>query len=155
MSRACSRTLYPKLCVNSLLDFPGALTASDKDLVHISVNMTLQKVGRSLYSASEITNLDMDPHAAYEDCLDLLDHSVDLLTNSLTSAASIQDVLTCLSAALTNQDTCTEGFDELNGDVKHQMSERVKDLSEHGDDFSDIPIQNRRKGRGRGRGRGE
>ncbi|KAL8516144.1 hypothetical protein ACS0TY_014711 [Phlomoides rotata] len=99
--------------------------------------------------------------AAYEDCLDLLDHSVDLLTNSLTSAASggelsssIQDVSTCLSAALTNQDTCTEGFDELNGDVKHQMSERVKDLSEHGDDFSDIPIQNRRKGRGRGRGRG-
>ncbi|KAL8534565.1 hypothetical protein ACS0TY_010542 [Phlomoides rotata] len=167
MSRACSRTLYPKLCVNSLLDFPGALTASDKDLVHISVNMTLQKVGRSLYSASEITNLDMDPHvrSAYEDCLELLDHSVDLLTNSLTSAASggepsssIQDVLTWLSAALTNQDTCTEGFDELNGDVKHQMSERVKDLSEHvsnslaiyaagggGDDFSDIPIQNRRR----------
>ncbi|KAL8556233.1 hypothetical protein ACS0TY_003873 [Phlomoides rotata] len=119
--------------------------------------MTLQKVGRSLYSASEFTNLDMDPHvrSAYEDCLELLDHSVDLLTNSLTSAASggelsssIQDVLTCLSAALTNQDTCTKGFDELNGDVKHQMSDRVKDLSEHGEDFSDIPIQNRQKGRG-------
>ncbi|KAL8528133.1 hypothetical protein ACS0TY_005803 [Phlomoides rotata] len=100
--------------------------------------MTLQKVGRSLYSASEITNLDMDPHvrSAYEDCLELLDHSVDLLTNSLTSAAfggelssSIQDVLTCLSAALTNQDTCTEGFDELNGDVKHQMSDRIENLS--------------------------
>lgn len=65
MSRTCSRTLYPKLCVNSLLDFPGALTASDKELVHISVNMTLQKVGRSLYSASEIANLDMDPHARF------------------------------------------------------------------------------------------
>ncbi|KAI3471216.1 hypothetical protein Pfo_027879 [Paulownia fortunei] len=167
MSRACSRTRYPTLCVNSLLDFPGAVTASDKDLVHISVNMTLQKIGRALYFASEITNLDMDPHvrSAYEDCLELLDDSVDLLSRSLTSvvpggepSGSTQDVLTWLSAALTNQDTCTEGFDELNGYVKSQMSDRLKDLSElvsnclaiyaaasASDDFSGIPIQNRRR----------
>ncbi|XP_057774220.1 probable pectinesterase/pectinesterase inhibitor 61 [Salvia miltiorrhiza] len=164
MSRACSRTLYPSLCLNSLLDFPGALTADEKALVHISLNLTLQKVGRSLYVSSEITNLAMDPHvrSAYDDCLELLDHSVDLLSRSLTSAAeppgSTQDVLTWLSAALTNQDTCREGFDELNGDVKNQMSDRIKDLSEivsnslaiyasaGGDDgFSDIPIQNRRR----------
>ncbi|KAK6117729.1 hypothetical protein DH2020_048518 [Rehmannia glutinosa] len=169
MSRACSRTRFPTLCVNSLLDFPGALTASDKDLVHISVNMTLQKIGRALYSASEITNLDMDPHvrSAYVDCLELLDDSVDLLSRSLTSVApggepagSTQDVLTWLSAALTNQDTCTDGFDELNGVVKSQISDRLKDLSElvsnclamyaaaAGDeDFSGIPIQNRRRRR--------
>lgn len=89
---------------------------------------------------------------------------MDLLSRSLTSvvpagepAGSTQDVLTWLSAALTNQDTCTEGFDELNGYVKNQMSDRLKDLSElvsnslaifaaaSGDDFSDIPIQNRRR----------
>ncbi|KAL0403234.1 UNVERIFIED_CONTAM: putative pectinesterase/pectinesterase inhibitor 34 [Sesamum radiatum] len=167
MSRACSRTLYPSLCLNSLLDFPGAITASDQELVHISVNMTLQKVGRALFSASEIRNLDMDPRvrSAYMDCLELLDDSVDLLSRSLTSvvpggapAGSTQDVLTWLSAALTNQDTCNEGFDELNGDVKNQMSDRLKDLSElvsnclaiyaatGGDqDFSGIPIQNRRR----------
>ncbi|KAK4436221.1 putative pectinesterase/pectinesterase inhibitor 34 [Sesamum alatum] len=167
MSRACSRTLYPNLCVNSLLDFPGAITASDKELVHISVNMTLQKVGRALFSASEITNLDMDPHvrSAYMDCLELLDDSVDLLSRSLTSvvpggapSGSTQDVLTWLSAALTNQDTCNEGFDELNGYVKSQMSDRLKDLSElvsnclaiynaagGDDDFSGVPIQNRRR----------
>ncbi|KAL2226959.1 probable pectinesterase/pectinesterase inhibitor 34 [Sesamum indicum] len=167
MSKACSRTRYPTLCVNSLLDFPGALTASDKDLVHISVNMTLQKFGRALYSASEISNLNMDPRvrSAYEDCLELLEDSVDLLSRSLTSVASgggaggsTQDVLTWLSASLTNQDTCTDGFDELNGYVKSQMSDRLKDLSElvsnclaiyaaaGGDeDFSGIPIQNRRR----------
>ncbi|KAL0304405.1 UNVERIFIED_CONTAM: putative pectinesterase/pectinesterase inhibitor 34 [Sesamum radiatum] len=167
MSKACSRTRYPTLCVNSLLNFPGALTASDKDLVHISVNMTLQKFGRALYSASEISNLNMDPRvrSAYEDCLELLEDSVDLLSRSLTSVASgggpggsTQDVLTWLSASLTNQDTCTEGFDELNGYVKSQMSDRLKDLSElvsnclaiyaaaGGDeDFSGIPIQNRRR----------
>ncbi|PIN02306.1 Pectinesterase [Handroanthus impetiginosus] len=167
MSRTCSRTLYPTLCLNTLLEFPGAIAASDKDLVHISVNMTLQKVGRALYFASEISNFGMDPHvrSAYTDCLELLGDSVDLLAGSLTSiapggtaAGSTQDVLTWLSAALTNQDTCTEGFDELNGDVKNQMSDRLKDLSELisnclaiysssgvDGDFSGIPVQNRRR----------
>ncbi|KAK4403672.1 putative pectinesterase/pectinesterase inhibitor 34 [Sesamum angolense] len=165
MSRACSRTLYPSLCLNSLLDFPGAITASDQELVHISVNMTLQKVGRALFSASEIRNLDMDPRvrSAYMDCLELLDDSVDLLSRSLTSVVpprTLRDSgrLTWLSASLTNQDTCNEGFDELSGDVKNQMSDRLKDLSElvsnclaiyaaaGGDqDFSGIPIQNRRR----------
>ncbi|KAH6809702.1 pectin methylesterase [Perilla frutescens var. frutescens] len=167
MSRTCSRTLHPSLCLNSLLDFPGALTADDKELVHISLNLTLQKVGRSLYVASEITNLDMDPHvrSAYEDCLELLDHSVDLLSRSLTYVApsgdpaeSTQDVLTWLSAALTNHDTCAEGFDELSGDIKDKMSDRLKDLPELASnslaiyatagsdyDFSEITKHNRRR----------
>ncbi|KAH6822166.1 Plant invertase/pectin methylesterase inhibitor superfamily [Perilla frutescens var. hirtella] len=167
MSKACSKTRYPTLCVNSLLDFPGAATASGKDLVHISFNMTLRKFGRALYSAAEISNLKMDPHvrSAYDDCLELLEDSVSLLSRSLTSVApggggggSTQDVLTWLSASLTNQDTCSEGFAELNGYVKNQMSDRLKDLSDlvsnclaiyaaaSGDDnFSGIPIQNRRR----------
>ncbi|XP_051138365.1 probable pectinesterase/pectinesterase inhibitor 34 [Andrographis paniculata] len=166
MARACGRTRFPNLCVESLLDFPGAAAASERDLVHISVNVTLQKVGRALYSASEISNLDMDPHvrSAYEDCIELLDDSVDLLSRSLTSVAggggSTQDVLTWLSASLTNHDTCTEGFDQLNGYVKAQMSDRLKDLSElvsnclaiyaaagGNSDFSGVPIQNRRRRR--------
>ncbi|XP_051121561.1 probable pectinesterase/pectinesterase inhibitor 34 [Andrographis paniculata] len=170
MSRTCSRTRYPTLCLDSLLEFPGAVTASDKDLVHISVNMTVQKVGRALYSASEISNLDMDSHvrSAYADCLELLEDSVDLLSRSLTTVvpggspegSTEEDVVTWLSAALTNQETCTEGFDELNGDVKSEMSNRLKDLSElvsnslaiystigGDDDFVGVPIQNRRRRR--------
>ncbi|KAL2550756.1 putative pectinesterase/pectinesterase inhibitor 61 [Forsythia ovata] len=164
ISRACRQTRYQSLCVNSLLDFPGALTASDKDLVHISVNMTLNRFGRALYVASEISNLNMDLHvrSAYEDCMELLDDSVNLLSRSLTSIGSspgsTQDVMTWLSASLTNQDTCSDGFDQLNGYVKNQMSDRLKDLSElvsnslaifaaagGNEDFSGVPIQNKRR----------
>lgn len=172
ISHTCSQTLYPSLCVSSLVDFPGALTASDKELVHITVNMTLQRLGKALYDVSDISNIVMDNSArsAYEDCLELLADSVDLLASSLTSvspsidgegssSASNQDVLTWLSAALSNQDTCTDGFDEVGGgSVKDQMSEKLKDLSElvsnclaiysaadGGDDFSGIPIGNRRR----------
>ncbi|XP_073141437.1 probable pectinesterase/pectinesterase inhibitor 61 [Henckelia pumila] len=171
MSRTCGKTLYPSLCLDSLIDFPGALAASDKELVHISVNMTLQRVGRALYHASEFTNLPMGSHerSAYDACLELLDDSVDFLTRSLgggddaasasSAAASTQDILTWLSASLTSHDTCDEGFEELRGDVKNQMSDRLKDLPQlvsnslaiysaiggGNDDFSGIPIQNRRR----------
>ncbi|CAA2981666.1 probable pectinesterase pectinesterase inhibitor 34 [Olea europaea subsp. europaea] len=164
ISRACGRTRYQSLCVNSLVDFPGALTASDKDLVHISVNMTLQRFGRALYAASEISNLNMDllVRSAYDDCMELLDDSVDLLSRSLTSFGgsyeSTQDIMTWLSASMTNQDTCSDGFDQLNGYVKNQMADRLKDLSElvsnclaifsatgGSDDFAGVPIQNKRR----------
>lgn len=64
--------------------------------------------------------------------------------------------MTWLSAALTNQDTCTEGFSDADGVVKDQMAAKLKDLSElvsnclaifsasDSDDFSGVPIQNRR-----------
>ncbi|KAM7499767.1 hypothetical protein LguiA_024181 [Lonicera macranthoides] len=174
ISRTCSRTLYPTLCVNSLLDFPGSLTATDSDLVHISVNLTLQHFGKALYVSSEINNLvtGAPSRSAYEDCLELLADSVDQLSRSLTSVSpsngdgngyrtntvsSTHDVLTWLSAALTNHDTCTEGLSEVNGNIKDQMNAKLKDLSElvsnslaiysasnGDDDFSGVPIQNRR-----------
>ena len=171
ISHACSRTRFPALCVDSLLNFPGSLTAGEHDLVHISMNITLQHFGKALYVTSGISNLQMDTRvrAAYEDCLELLEESVEQLSKSLTSVAgggdgqpagSTQDVLTWLSAAMTNQDTCTEGFDEVSGFVKDQMVEKLRDLSElvsnclaifaasGGDnDFAGVPIQNRRRRR--------
>ncbi|XP_047965632.1 probable pectinesterase/pectinesterase inhibitor 34, partial [Salvia hispanica] len=132
---------------------------------NLNLRMTLRKFGRALYSAAEISNLKMDPRvrSAYDDCLELLDDSVSLLSRSLTTVGpggggSTQDVLTWLSASLTNQDTCADGFSELSGYVKNQMADRLKDLSElvsnclaiysaaAGDeDFSGIPIQNKRR----------
>ncbi|NP_001289259.1 probable pectinesterase/pectinesterase inhibitor 34 [Pyrus x bretschneideri] len=168
ISDACARTRFPSLCVDSLLDFPGSTTASEQDLVHISFNMTLQRLSKALYLSSSLSYRQMDPYSrsAYDDCLELLDDSVDALSRALTSvipgaastSTSTQDVLTWLSAALTNQDTCGEGFEQINGgDVKNEMDQRLKDLSElvsnclaiysaiGGGDFSGVPIQNRRR----------
>ncbi|XP_071732610.1 probable pectinesterase/pectinesterase inhibitor 61 [Rutidosis leptorrhynchoides] len=183
ISRVCSRTLYQNLCVNSLVDFPGSLVASDKELVHISVNMTLQHVGKALYTSTDINNLDMDTHvrSAYNDCLELLEDSIDQLQHSLTIVApgepgspgatddsdalgrvgSPEDIMTWLSASLTNQDTCTDGLSEAEESVvKDKMSDKLKDLSElvsnslaiyssvgdgDGEEYGGVPTQNRRR----------
>ncbi|KAE8671765.1 putative pectinesterase/pectinesterase inhibitor 34 [Hibiscus syriacus] len=164
ISRTCGKTRFRKLCVNSLLQFPGSLTAGEQDLVHMSFNVTLQRFNKALYTTTSISYIQMDPRvrSAYDDCLELLEDSVDALSHSLSSVVSngkvgsTQDVMTWLSAALTNQDTCTEGFDGLSGAVKDQVAAKLADLSElvsnclsifaaiSGDDLGGVPTQNRR-----------
>ncbi|CAL9058674.1 probable pectinesterase/pectinesterase inhibitor 34 [Musa acuminata AAA Group] len=172
ISRACGRTRYPALCVSSLLDFPGALEAAgERDLVHVSVNMTLHRVGAAIHGASAIAGAAMDTLArsAYDDCMELLDHSLDLLSNSLlvvspssqarVKAVSSEDVLTWLSGALTNQDTCNEGLQPVKDIyVKKHMANQLKDLTElvsnclaifsgvsRNEDFTGIPIHNKKR----------
>lgn len=166
ISSTCSKTRFQTVCVNSLLDYPGSQAASEKDLVHISFNVTLQHFSKALYTSAAISSATMDPRvrSAYLDCLELLDDSVDALARSLSTVSlgavgsANEDVVTWLSAALTNQDTCAEGFADADGPVKDQMSNNLKDLSElvsnclaifsaaaDGDDFAGVPIQNRRR----------
>ncbi|KAL8223996.1 hypothetical protein R6Q57_019471 [Mikania cordata] len=163
ISRVCSRTLYQNLCVNSLVDFPGSLSASEHELVHISVNVTLRRVGTALYAATDINNLDMSTRvrSAYNDCLELLEESIEQLQQSLTTVGNgnvdYDDVMTWLSASLTNQDTCTEGLSESEeGEVKNLMQEKVKDLSElvsnslaiyssSASELGGTPVENRRR----------
>ncbi|KAL3713893.1 hypothetical protein ACJRO7_036305 [Eucalyptus globulus] len=166
ISRTCSKARYPDLCVSSLLDFPGSMVASEQDLIHISFNMTLQHFNRALYQSSGMNYLQMEPIArsAYDDCLELLGASVDALSRSLSavggsgSPAPAEDIVTWLSAALTNQDTCGEGLADANGGVKDRMAAQLKDLeelvsnclaifaaSDGGGDFAGVPIENRRR----------
>ncbi|CAN0922536.1 Probable pectinesterase/pectinesterase inhibitor 34 [Linum grandiflorum] len=168
ISRTCTKTRYPALCVNSLTEFPGSLTADEGDLVHISFNMTLQHLNRALYlSSSMSSSLPTDDElarSAYDDCLELLDDSIDALSRSLSAVAvgggggaTTTDVSTWLSAALTNQDTCAEGLaDVKSGAAKLEMEGKLKDLTElisnclsifsatDNGDFAGVPIQNRR-----------
>ncbi|MBA0801677.1 hypothetical protein Gohar_012027 [Gossypium harknessii] len=168
ISKTCSKARFPSLCVNSLLEFPGSLAASEQDLVHISFNMTLRHFSQALYTTASISYVQMDPRvrSAFDDCLELLEDSVDALSRSLSSVvpsqdggykgSSSQDVMTWLSAALTNHDTCTEGFEGVSGTVKDQVAAKLNDLAElvsnclsifaasGGDDFGGVPVQNRR-----------
>ncbi|KAI0488138.1 hypothetical protein KFK09_027965 [Dendrobium nobile] len=169
ISQTCKLTQYPELCISSLVNFPGALSAGERELVHISLNMTRQRVGEARYAASSISGVSMNSLArsAYEDCVELLDDSIDQLGQSLLvvaggdAAGSDEDALTWLSAALTNQDTCAEGLEVVDDRyVRGQMTSFLKDVAElvsnslaifaaasRNQDFSGIPIENRKRRR--------
>lgn len=162
IDRTCSRATYPKLCVNSLINFPGAAAASgERDLVPISINATLQRFHRALYGASAISGQPMHPLArsAYDACVELMETSAAQLSQSLAAVAgkaNADDVLTWLSAAATNQDTCGEGLAGVEEPVKLEMEEQLRDLGElvsnclaifaaSKEYLGGVPIQDRRR----------
>ncbi|CAG7892648.1 unnamed protein product [Brassica rapa] len=166
ISRTCSKAQYTSLCIDTLLDFPGSSTADEQQLLHISFNATLQSFSKALYSSSKISYTQMPPRvrSAYDSCLELLDDSVDALSRALSSVVisssgndeSHSDVMTWLSSAMTNHDTCTDGFEGVgNGEVKDQVVGAVKGLSEmvsnclalfsgNVNDVNGVPVANRK-----------
>ncbi|KAK9144013.1 hypothetical protein Syun_013413 [Stephania yunnanensis] len=163
ITNTCIHTQHPNLCSNSLLPFSHSL-ATRADLVHVSFNVTLHRAGKAFMGASAIANTAMDSRvrSAYSACLELLEDSLDLLARSIASvsnAAAREDVTTWLSAAMTNSDTCVEGFDGLKGFVRDHIDDQLTNLSElvsnclaiytvsgpNVKDFSGVPIQNKRR----------
>ncbi|KAF3795063.1 putative pectinesterase/pectinesterase inhibitor 34 [Nymphaea thermarum] len=161
---ACGQTRYPSLCLKSLTGFPGSHAAAKSDLVRISVNLTLRHVGQAVSGLTGLAGVSMTRIArrAVKDCLELLQDSMDQLSKSMAAAASgggnTADVMTWLSAALTNQDTCKEGMGQgTEGVVRDRVAAQLENLEEiisnclaiyamasGARDYEGIPVKNRR-----------
>ncbi|KAJ4794461.1 Pectinesterase [Rhynchospora pubera] len=161
IKRACGFTMYKDICMTSLMEFPGGMEAGPQELVHLSMNMTHQRVSQALYDAMALAAFDMAPlsRSAYDSCMELLydshHHLAQSLATSLSSSSSPDDVLTWLSAVVTNQDTCEEEIDQ-SGDayLKPQMMSYFNELAEllsnnlaiyTNQDFSTISTQNKKR----------
>ncbi|XP_078177088.1 putative pectinesterase/pectinesterase inhibitor 34 [Carex rostrata] len=130
--------------------------------------MTMHHLTLAFYGAATVANqgtaINGCSRAAYDDCMELLDHSVDHLSKALTvvssnNSNSRDDVMTWLSAALTNQETCNDGLEEAEDpNLNTQMQTHLKDLTElvsnclsvfaassKNQDFAGVPIQNKRR----------
>ena len=139
---ACSKSLYPELCISTLVTYPGVdQLVETKDVVPLTVKATMDRAWQSM--ALNIVLPDETERAAYEDCVELLHDTIYHLNASLVNMQAmsrknplsiLSDVNTWLSAALTNQDTCLEGFQHLiiaaGGNAKSNITNESKKLSE-------------------------
>ncbi|XP_019085110.1 PREDICTED: probable pectinesterase/pectinesterase inhibitor 39 [Camelina sativa] len=110
------------------------------ELVIATLNLTILKVSVSSSSFSEHQNsfgpnLTNRERCALEDCLGLLDDTISDLQAALSSLRSSSfeshDVKMLLSNAMTNQDTCLDGFSKCGNETNNDMSvELPKNLKE-------------------------
>ncbi|KAE8727707.1 Plant invertase/pectin methylesterase inhibitor superfamily protein [Hibiscus syriacus] len=87
---SCSSTTYPRLCYRSLSIYASKINTSPRLLVHTGLNVTLKaskSTSRLMVNISRIHGLRPRVAAAILDCID-----------------------TWVSAALTDEDTCMDGF---------------------------------------------
>ncbi|XP_022738083.1 pectinesterase inhibitor 10-like [Durio zibethinus] len=136
---SCSTTAYPRLCYRSLSIYASKINTSPRLLIHTALNVTLKaskSTSRLMIKISRIHGLRPRVAAAMADCIEVIGDSVDELQQSIGELGHISrsnfsltmsDVQTWVSAALTDEDTCMEGFagNATNGYAKTMVRKRI------------------------------
>ncbi|CAI9096045.1 OLC1v1032110C1 [Oldenlandia corymbosa var. corymbosa] len=124
-SSICSQTPYPELC-NSLTITPQSTlddeTSSSFNVRDASLKFTLAQAQyvHNLISTMDTTSFDKLSKAAWDDCLQLYEDTINNLDRCSSSKNNLNDVQTWLSAAYANHETCKNGFIEFQLNSKLQ-----------------------------------
>ncbi|KAK1263559.1 hypothetical protein QJS04_geneDACA011859 [Acorus gramineus] len=146
---SCDATLYPSVCFKSLSRFAASIHQSPSLLARTAISVALSRaisVSSHLRSPALPPTSDPRSASALRDCRSVLGDAIDQirrseaelgkvgsLSSSLAPEAKPEEVAwemsnvqTWMSAALTNEDTCVDGFGEAQGGaVKADVTARV------------------------------
>ncbi|XP_028796244.1 pectinesterase [Neltuma alba] len=135
---ACSSTMYPELCFSAVVAEPGFAqkVSTQKDVVELSLNITIRAVEHNYFTVKKLQTrkgLTKREKTALHDCLETIDSTLDELRRAITdlegSAHHADDLKTLISAAITNQETCLDGFSHDGADK--QVREGLMDGQLH------------------------
>ncbi|KAL2539063.1 Pectinesterase/pectinesterase inhibitor 3 [Abeliophyllum distichum] len=141
LKSSCSSTLYPDLCYSTIANSLAESTKvkSQKDVIELALNITLTSVQHNYFSIKKLIarrkDLTEREKTALNDCLETIDETLDELheavkdleeyPNKKSLKEHADDLKTLLSAAMTNQETCLDGFSHDDAD-KHVREELIK-----------------------------
>ncbi|KAL9375801.1 hypothetical protein Peur_032680 [Populus x canadensis] len=126
LKKACNSTLYPQLCFESLSSYTSTIKTNGLKLSTKALTVTLKAASNTsklVTSLSKGGNLSMTEAGIIKDCIDEMGDSIDMLKQSLKALGSlngsddhiqfqISNIKTWMSAALTDETTCTDGIAE-------------------------------------------
>lgn len=127
----CQPTDYKEMCESSLTQAAGN-TSDPKVLVEVAFNVTINHIREAFNHSLVLQAAAKDPRTseALEDCKELLDYAINELRNSFNKFGQfeiskiddiIDDLKIWLSAAVTYQETCLDGFANVTGDAAESM----------------------------------
>ncbi|CAN6926018.1 unnamed protein product [Brassica oleracea] len=125
---ACSSTLYPELCVSAVAISGGVKLTSQKDVIEASLNLTTTAVEHNYFTVKKLIKnkkgLTPREKTALHDCLETIDElhetleDLQMYPNKKTLREHAGDLKTLISSAITNQETCLDGFSHDDADKK-------------------------------------
>ncbi|KAI9161936.1 hypothetical protein LWI28_022175 [Acer negundo] len=133
LKTSCGNTKYPDLCYSSIAAVPEAAkkVTSQKDVIELSLNLTTTTVEHNFFKIEKLLktrDLTKREKIALHDCLETIDETLDELhkavddlheyPNKKTLTQHADDLKTLMSAAMTNQETCLDGFSHEEADKK-------------------------------------
>ncbi|KAM1069910.1 hypothetical protein ACFX13_001821 [Malus domestica] len=141
---SCSATTYSKLCLTSLSSHASAIQTSPKLMASTALTVTLASTKSTSTMMSKLSQSHgMKPRevGAMRDCIEELSDSVDAIQRSIAEMGNfrssdfqlmVSDVQTWVSAALTDETTCFDGFggNGMNGNLKTVVRGRVVNIAQ-------------------------
>ncbi|KAL3531468.1 hypothetical protein ACH5RR_010790 [Cinchona calisaya] len=119
---ACSVTRYHEICVHSLASFSNTAKRDPSKWARAGVSVTITQaklVSQYLANLQSRNTTRGRNRVALSDCIELFQDTLDFLHGSLDVLrnftgqdfnSQMEDVISWLSSALTDEDTCLEGF---------------------------------------------
>ncbi|KAF4366433.1 hypothetical protein F8388_003671 [Cannabis sativa] len=125
VSATCKKTLYFQLCVSSLRSDPQSQTSDLRGLAVIALNLSIENGVKALsyinnlmseaaYKGSQLASTDLS------DCVDVYSDAIQNLQDSVQALndMSFDTVQSFVSAAMTDSETCEDGFKEFSRNLK-------------------------------------
>ncbi|PRQ41118.1 putative pectinesterase [Rosa chinensis] len=142
---SCATTLYPELCDSSLSPFTYTVQSNPTRLVMAAIAVSLTNARRTATSLASLSK-QADPKVAgaLQDCSSNFGKAIDEITDSQEQMKTLgsgtgsvrfqlSNVQTWMSAALTDAETCTDGFEDVeDGPIKTEVvnqAEMVKKMT--------------------------
>lgn len=125
IKNSCQATRYPALCVHSLSGYAAVIRRSHRHLAQAALLVSLSRARSSASFVSRLARsrgLGLWDHRAIRDCVENMGDTVDRLAQSVREIGRagrgprrdfewhMSNVQTWVSAALTDEDTCMDGF---------------------------------------------
>ncbi|XP_047330303.1 pectinesterase-like [Impatiens glandulifera] len=116
----CDQAPYPDLCHDLILPNTSTTLTASLDQTQFSfrdvaLRATLERAenAHNLVSFMNVSSFDERAMSAWSDCLELYEDTVDQLNRCINSNTDSASAQTWLSAAIANQQTCVNGFDDF------------------------------------------
>ncbi|XP_008802489.1 21 kDa protein-like [Phoenix dactylifera] len=135
----CGATRYPRLCFNSMAGYASTVQGSPVQVAQLATNLTLDRIGGAALQVAVLRRgASGREAAALSDCSEALADAADQARRTAAELAGlaaavgpevtwrVSNAQTWMSAALTNEETCTDGFDGVGPcPIKAEVCRRV------------------------------
>ncbi|CAA3016234.1 21 kDa -like [Olea europaea subsp. europaea] len=145
---SCRATRYPALCIHSLLTYATTIRKSELQLAQVALGISLSRARSASSFISKLAKrrgTKSREYRATKDCIEIMGDTVYQLSRSIKElggmrrrfngqdfAWHVSNVQTWVSAALTNENTCIDGFSgpAMNGNAKVAIRKRVLNVAQ-------------------------
>ncbi|KAG8390261.1 hypothetical protein BUALT_Bualt01G0065300 [Buddleja alternifolia] len=147
IKNSCKATTYPTVCFQSLSPYASAINKSPRQLVSTALTVSVDRAQSTktfVAKLNKIHGLKPKEYAALKDCLEEISDSADRLSKSVRELKNMgsargpeyswhmSNLQTWVSAALTDESSCMDGFSgrAMDGRIKSSIRARMTNVAQ-------------------------